>query len=117
MKSRVDFFRTLFLAFFIFASLVVFWSDISSVIKIYTQVGGYVDVGSIVPILTSLIALAGFLVTTYFTSRKDKRESKEFELSLKQKEIELERMRLELEQMRKSMSAKTKHKTNKVKSK
>ena len=55
----------------------------------------------ITSIITVVISLAGFIGTTVFNVRKDKRESLEAAVALKQKEIELERALIELEELKK----------------
>jgi cell shape-determining protein MreC len=64
--------------------------------------------GFYISVLTSVISLLGFLVTATLSVRREKRESRESELTLKQKEIELERARLELEQLKKQLKKKNK---------
>ena len=125
MKSRLDLFRKVFLVIFVLASLVavlLYLGRRQIVIPISpvpsANPHGYVkiDLESLATIgssiLTSLIALFGFWVTTSLSLRKEKRDARESELTLKQKEIELERMRLELEQLKKKHPAKTKNKVN-----
>jgi hypothetical protein len=55
-------------------------------------------------ILSMVVTLLGFVVTTVINIRKDRRESRESELALKQKEIELQRALIELEELKKKMS-------------
>ena len=59
------------------------------------------SIGVTTSIVTTLISLAGFIVSTTFNVRKDKREALESELALKQKEIELQRALIELEELKK----------------
>ena len=59
------------------------------------------SIGVTTSIVTTVISLAGFIVSTTFNVRKDKREALESELALKQKEIELQRALIELEELKK----------------
>jgi len=64
--------------------------------------------GFYISVLTSVISLLGFVVTTTLSVRREKRESRESELNIKQKEIELEKTKLELEQLKKHVNKKNK---------
>jgi predicted membrane protein len=110
MKSRLDTLRMIFLVLFILATLVV-----SGLVLLLRNSFGHELAEPNLPVLTmvgsaatSIIALLGFIVTTVLSLRREKRETREFELALKQKEIELERARLELEQLKKQLEKKTK---------
>ncbi len=129
MKLRLDMFRIIFLAIFILANLAIYWLYINGghQITINTGLGDHPEKSLLIDwksvttisssIVTSLVALLGFIVTTMFSLRKEKREARESELALKQKEIELERMRLEIEQLKKKPSVKAKNKVTRNKNK
>ena len=110
MNSRLDLLRMIFLVVFILAALVVsgmvllFGNSFADVPSEGLNSAALTLVGSAV---TSIIALLGFVVTTALSLRREKRETREFELALKQKEIELERARLELEQLKKQLEKKS----------
>ena len=55
-------------------------------------------------IVSMLVTLLGFVVTTVINVRKDRREARESELALKQKEVELQRALIELEELKKKIS-------------
>ena len=108
MNSRLDLLRTIFLLIFILAALVV-----SGIVLFLGNSFADVSLGPNPAIITmvgsaatSIIALLGFIVTTVLSLRRERRETREFELALKQKEIELERARLELEQLKKQLEKK-----------
>lgn len=64
------------------------------------------DTQIITSIVASLISLAGLIITTYLSFKREKREAREFDLTLKQKEIELEKIRLELEKLKQELKKK-----------
>jgi hypothetical protein len=110
MKSRLDLLRMIFLVIFILTTLIVSGMVLLSGGNPSTGIppegvnpGVITLVGSAA---TSIIALLGFVVTTALSLRREKRETREFELALKQKELELERARLELEQLKKQLEKK-----------
>jgi hypothetical protein len=55
-------------------------------------------------IVTSLVTLAGFILTAILNVRKERREARESALSLKQKELDLQRALIELEELKKKVS-------------
>jgi len=55
-------------------------------------------------ILSMLVTLLGFVVTTIINVRKDWREARASELALKQKEVDLQRALIELEELKKKVS-------------
>lgn len=110
MKSRLKFFRSIFLYIFVLSTLVLlgliyiryfvsFLEEppvVTSIVTMYAT------------ILTSIITFLGFLVTTFVSLRQEKRDSRDAILSQQQKEIELEKARLELEQLKKQVNKKKK---------
>ena len=110
MKSRLKFFRSIFLYIFVLSTLVLlgliyiryfvsFLEEPPAVTSIVTMYA---------TILTSIITFLGFLVTTFVSLRQEKRDSRDAILSQQQKEIELEKARLELEQLKKQVNKKKK---------
>jgi hypothetical protein len=103
MKIQVNLIRRIFLIIFIFTFLC-------SLLAQTIIVGGpasYIDAATIA-LFTSIISFLGFMVTTVISLRKEKRETKDAELSQKQKEIEIEKARLELELLKKQVEKKKK---------
>jgi hypothetical protein len=105
MKFELRWLRLIFLVIFLVATLVVSGSVLWFRHSLSGESLGLDSVAltMIGSAATSIIALLGFIVTTVLSVRKEKRETREFELALKQKEIELERARLELEQLKKQL--------------
>jgi hypothetical protein len=111
MKSRLDLLRMIFLIIFILATLFVSGIVLLRGGNLSTDVSPEPNPAALTMIgsaATSIIALLGFIVTSVVSLRREKRETREFELALKQKEIELERARLELEQLKQQIEKKTK---------
>jgi hypothetical protein len=110
MKTRLDLLRTIFLIIFILATLVVSGMALFLGANLSTDIPSEGVNPNVITIVgsaaTSIIALLGFVVTTALSLRREKRETREFELALKQKELELERARLELEQIKKQLENK-----------
>jgi cell shape-determining protein MreC len=113
MDSKLKLFSRIFLGIFILTSVALYF--FSSFVSHPSQLPGQPlpsNTGSVVTysvtISTAVISLLGFLITTTLSFRREKREARESELSLKQKEIELERARLELEQLKKQVNKKKK---------
>jgi MFS-type transporter involved in bile tolerance (Atg22 family) len=105
MKSELNRLRIIFLVIFLVATLilsvsVLVFSPALSDESLGLDSAALTMIGSAA---TSMIALLGFILTTVLSVRREKRETREFELALKQKEIELERARLELEQLKKQL--------------
>ncbi len=50
----------------------------------------------VVSLLTSIISLLGFVITTFFAWRKERREREHSDLDLEKKRLEVERLRQEL---------------------
>lgn len=107
MNYRLKLFSRFFLTLFILTSLLAIYllffsaSNVTAPL-IPPQVTLFVTISGVV------ISLLGFLITTALSFRRDRREARESELTLKQKEIELERARLELEQLKKQVNKKKK---------
>jgi hypothetical protein len=55
---------------------------------------------SVVALAASIGSLFGFIITTIFSWRKERREAKSFELDIKKKELEIEKTKIELERMK-----------------
>jgi hypothetical protein len=66
---------------------------------------GFTVVGSVI---TSVISLVGFVITTTITWRKEKREASLADVERKKLEVELEKSRLELEEMKRAAEKKEK---------
>lgn len=108
MKSQLNWLRIIFLVIFLVATLIVSVSVLWFRHSLSDESLG-LDSAALTMIgsaATSIIALLGFIVTTILSVRRERRETREFELALKQKEIELERARLELEQLKKQLDKK-----------
>ena len=108
MKSRLDMLRMIFLVIFILATLVVSGLVLLNSNSFADEPAGLspAALAMVGSAATSIIALLGFIVTTVLSLRREKRETRAFELALKQKEIELERARLELEQLKNQLKKK-----------
>ena len=121
MKLSLVTLRNIFLGLFIIATLSAFgyaYREASIVPEIPSSDGPLapdapelvvqMEVDRIVPIIasivTSLTTLLGFVLTSILTLRKEKRDSRESDLALKQKEIELKRALIELEDLKKRTS-------------
>ncbi len=121
MKLSLVTLRNIFLGLFIIATLSAFgyaYREASIVSEIPSSDGPLapdapelvvqMEVDRIVPIIasivTSLTTLLGFVLTSILTLRKEKRDSRESDLALKQKEIELKRALIELEDLKKRTS-------------
>ena len=121
MKLSLVTLRNIFLGLFIIATLSAFgyaYREASIVSEIPSSDGPLapdapelvvqMEVDRIVPIIasivTSLTTLLGFVLTSILTLRKEKCDSRESDLALKQKEIELKRALIELEDLKKRTS-------------
>ena len=121
MKLSLVTLRNIFLGLFIIATLSAFgyaYREASIVSEIPSSDGPLapgtpelvvqMEVDRIVPIITSIVTslttLLGFVLTSILTLRKEKRDSRESDLALKQKEIELKRALIELEDLKKRTS-------------
>lgn len=56
-----------------------------------------------ISVISMLVSLAGFVVSTVMNVRKDRRETKEAALAMQQKNLELEKLRMELDAMKKKV--------------
>jgi uncharacterized membrane protein YhaH (DUF805 family) len=114
MKSKLDLLRKIFLVVFILSSLMVsllylFKGAFFQFVSSNEEYLILEKILSLFPhVVTSLVALLGFVVTTALSFRREKREMRESELALKQKEMELEKMRLELEELKRKLGKKSK---------
>lgn len=108
MKSRLNWLSIIFLVIFVLSTLIVSVTVLLYRSSLADESAG-LDSAALTMIgsaATSLIALVGFILTTVLSLRRERRETRESELILKQKEIELERARLELEQLKRQLEKK-----------
>lgn len=108
MKSRLNWLSIIFLVIFVLSTLIVSVTVLLYRSSLADESAG-LDSAALTMIgsaATSLIALVGFIITTVLSLRRERRETRESELILKQKEIELERARLELEQLKRQLEKK-----------
>jgi TRAP-type C4-dicarboxylate transport system permease small subunit len=106
MMSRLNLLRNVFLIIFI---LTILWFCIFGIPPLLQESNSTKDLLAIsISLVTSVITFLGFVITTILSFRREKRETRDAELSQKQKEIELERAHLELEQLKKQVNKKKK---------
>jgi len=114
MKISLGMVRNIFLVAFITATLFTFanfyrgavvanatnFDDPGQIEQQVTEIKRSSDILT-TSMVTSITSLLGFIVSAVMKIRKDKRESLESALTLKQKEIEYQRILLELEELKK----------------
>jgi heme/copper-type cytochrome/quinol oxidase subunit 3 len=97
--------RRLF-GWFLLASLVIFALSLAYAVYRPTAPLGNVAAPSFDPLalvvaaaslLTSTVSLGGFVFTTLFAWRKEKREQQQSDIDLEKKKLEVEKLRLELQ--------------------
>lgn len=98
-------FGWVFLVSYLIALVIPFLGPGYSVGRIYRLLDPFrvPEVGSqittlimVVSLLTSIISLLGFVITTFFAWRKERREREHSDLDLEKKRLEVERLRQEL---------------------